>query len=154
MKSSVHTSIVDSADLERTLLGRSIGEKLDLTFRQSDQVKTASLSLVMNPRGNRLPQQQYTVAKPAPAQPAAGVQQPNANVAVPASDKSWEMLGMRLTPIPNGVKTLANQHYRGGLLVTEVRGTSPAESNGIGTVTSWSACMCGKPPSRKMWTTC
>ena len=129
-----HTLIVDAADLERTLLGRSIGEKLDLTFRQSDQVKTASLSLVMNPRGNRM-SQQYVVAKPAPAQaqPAAGIMptQPAANVAVPATDKSWEMLGMRLTPIPNGVKSLANQHYRGGLLVTEVRGASPAESNGI-----------------------
>lgn len=127
-----HTIIVDAADLERTLLGRSVGEKMDLTFRQSDQVKTASLSLVMNPRGNRTAQQ-YAVAKPAPVQapiPAATTPVPQGTPAV-VTDKSWDMLGMRLTAIPNGVNKLATQHYRGGLLVTEIRAASPAESNGI-----------------------
>lgn len=131
-----HTSIVDSADLERSMLGRTVGEKLDLTFRQADQVKTSALSLIMNPRGVRA--QQYAVAKPAPIQPPA--QPAVANIPasqVPSaqpsqlSDKSWEMLGLRLTSIPNGTKSLANQHYRGGLLVTDVRASSPAESNGI-----------------------
>lgn len=41
------------------------------------------------------------------------------------------MLGVRLTSLPDGTALLGNQTYRGGLLVTEVRPTSPADSNGV-----------------------
>ncbi len=133
-----HTVVVDSADLERTMLGRVVGDKLDLMFRREDKTETKALSLMLNPRGNR--QQQYTASKPtlpplavAPQAPPAVVPLPVAPpiVAAIALEQSWEVLGMKLTSIPNGTNLLANQPYRGGLLVTDVRTTSPAESNGI-----------------------
>ncbi len=137
-----HTVVVDSADLERTMLGRVVGDKLDLMFRREDKTETKALSLMLNPRGNRQPQQ-YSASKPTlppltvtpPQAPPAAVPLPlpvaPAIVATVATEKSWEVLGLKLTSIPNGTNLLANQPYRGGLLVTDVRNTSPADSNGI-----------------------
>ena len=137
-----HTVVVDAADLERTMLGRVVGDKLDLMFRREDKTETKAMALMQNPRGNRQqPQQQYSASKPAlppqsvPSQPPAasvpqGVMTP-AIVAGLSLDKSWDVLGLKLTSIPNGTNLLANQPYRGGLLVTDVRAASPADSNGI-----------------------
>ncbi len=129
-----HTVVVDSADLERTMLGRVVGDKLDLMFRREGKTETKALSLMTNPRGGG--RQQYAASKP--ALPSQAVAPPVAvNVPVPvmaamvSSEKSWDILGMKLTSIPNGTNLLANQPYRGGLLVTEVKPTSPADSNGI-----------------------
>ncbi len=129
-----HTVVVDSADLERTMLGRVVGDKLDLMFRREGKTETKALSLMTNPRGaNR---QQYAASKPAlPPQVAAPPVAVNIPVpvvpATVASEKSWDVLGMQLTSIPNGTNLLANQPYRGGLLVTDVKPTSPADANGI-----------------------
>ena len=38
---------------------------------------------------------------------------------------------MKLTSLPEGTAMLGNQTYRGGLVVTEVRPTSPADTNGV-----------------------
>ena len=129
-----HTVVVDSADLERTLLGRVVGDKLDLMFRREGKTETKALSLMTNPRGGN--RQQYAASKP--ALPQQAVTPPVAvNIPVPtvtatvSSEKSWDVLGMKLTSIPNGTNLLANQPYRGGLLVTDVKPTSPADSNGI-----------------------
>ncbi len=125
-------SVVDAADLERTLLGRVVGDKLELIFKREGKTEISTVSLVMNPRGGN--RQQYVAAKPA-LPPVAVAQTPVAQtpVVVPptASEKSWDVLGMKLTSIPNGTNLLANQPYRGGLLVTDVKPTSPADSNGI-----------------------
>ncbi len=125
-------SVVDAADLERTLLGRVVGDKLELMFKREGKTEISTVSLVMNPRGGN--RQQYAAAKPA-LPPVAVAQTPVAQppVVVPptASEKSWDVLGMKLTSIPNGTNLLANQPYRGGLLVTDVKPTSPADSNGI-----------------------
>ena len=135
-----HNTVVDSADLERAMLGRNIGERLELSYRREDKAETSSLALMQNPRGSRQP---YVAAKPAmppsvtpsitppvPEVAALPAQTPGP-VAHLASEKSWEVLGLKLTSIPNGTNLLANQPYRGGLLVTDVRTTSPADSNGI-----------------------
>lgn len=125
-----HTTVVDAADLERTLLGRVVGEKLELMFRREGKTETKALSLMTNPRGGY--RQQYAASKPAlpPVTVAQTAQTPVA-VAATSTEKSWDVLGMKLTSIPNGTNLLANQPYRGGLLVTDVRVTSPADSNGI-----------------------
>ena len=138
IKKMGHTEVVDSADLERTLLGRVVGDKLDLTYSREGKHETKLLSLMLNPRGNR---QQYAASKPAlppltvaPQAPPAAVPltvTTPAIVATPGTEKSWDVLGLKLTSIPNGTNLLANQPYRGGLLVTDVRTTSPADSNGI-----------------------
>ncbi|RLS57908.1 MAG: PDZ domain-containing protein [Planctomycetota bacterium] len=125
-----HTSVVDSADLERTMLGRSVGEKLDLIFRQANETKTSALALMMNPRGVR--SQQVIAAKPALPATASTASAETVPPAVDINkDKSWEVLGLRLSGVPSGASLLANQPYHGGLVVTEVRGGSPAETTGI-----------------------
>ena len=134
-----HNAVVDCADLERSMLGRNINSLLDLSYRREDKSANASLALASNPRGTR---QNYAAAKPAlppavapsvanAAQPATMPVPPAPVVAPIVTEKSWEILGLKLTSIPNGTSLLANQPYRGGLLVTEVRSTSPADSNGI-----------------------
>lgn len=135
-----HNVVVDAADLERTMLGRVVGDKLELMFKREGKTETSALALMMNPRGGN--RQQYAVSKPAlpPAvtttptatTPAVTPTTPvPATVAHVAAEKSWDVLGMKLTSIPNGTNLLANQPYRGGLLVTDVRSTSPAEMTGI-----------------------
>jgi len=140
-----HNSVVDAADLERSMLGRAVGDKFDLVFRREGNTQTSALALMMNPRGNNN-RQHYAASKPAlppshTATPAAATPAAASPATVPApqpavvaqsaNEKSWEVLGMRLTSIPNGTNLLGNQLYRGGLLVTEVRSTSPAETNGV-----------------------
>ncbi len=123
-------TVVDSADLERTMLGRSVGEKLDLVFRQGSETKTVAMALMMNPRSGR--PQTIVAAKPAPhvAAPASAVGVAPVAPVVDVS-KSWDVLGLRLSGVPNGTSMLANQPYHGGLVVTEIRGGSPAEATGI-----------------------
>ena len=112
----------------------SVGDKLDLVFRQGTETKTSAIALMMNPRNGR-PQ---TVIAAKPSQPSIAA--PASAVGVPPigpqtseanHDKSWEVLGLKLTGIPNGASLLAKQPYHGGLVVTDVRTSSPAESTGI-----------------------
>lgn len=128
-----HTAVVDSADLERTLLGRTVGEKLELLLSRENKSESKSLALILNPRGGR---QSYTAAKPAAppviaANTAAPSTQQPAGMVQSTADKSWDLLGLKLANLPSGTSLLGNQPYRGGLLVTDVRDNSPAESNGI-----------------------
>ena len=130
-----HNVVVDSADLERTLLGRAVGDKLDFIFRNEGKTETKAISLM---RGGR---QTHLAAKPSlPASVAPHTNQSSpvtastpspAAIAQASNEKSWDVLGVKLTSIPNGTNLLANQQYRGGLLVTDVRSGSPAELTGI-----------------------
>lgn len=46
-------------------------------------------------------------------------------------DLGWESYGMRLGEIPRGSESLKRTDFRGGMLIREIRPTSPAESQGI-----------------------
>lgn len=129
-----HIEVVDAVDLERSMLGRVVGDKFDFVFRTENNTKTSALALMVNPRGNR---QQYAASKPAvPQGVTAATHTPSPStdpgvVAPSPAEKSWEILGMKLTSLPEGTAMLGNQTYRGGLVVTEVRPTSPADTNGV-----------------------
>jgi serine protease Do len=50
---------------------------------------------------------------------------------IPAGERTWRELGLRLDPLQPGVVQKLQSRYRGGLLVTEVRTDGPAAEQGI-----------------------
>jgi serine protease Do len=94
--------IMRSLDLERCFIGRKPGEEVALTVRRNDQPVKLALTLAPLP---------VRAAEP---------------------DLSWDMLGLRLSPIsPAQFKQMQGQSprlaaYRGGVTITDVRPDSPA----------------------------
>jgi serine protease Do len=48
-----------------------------------------------------------------------------------AVEKTWSLLGLKLSKVQTGDQSLTGQPYRGGMLVTDVRPQSPAQKNGL-----------------------
>ncbi len=94
--------IARALDLERGLLGRKRGEEVPLTVRRNNQSVKLNLALADLPTRST------------------------------EADLAWDVLGLRLTPIPAGqFKQMQAQSprlaaYKGGLTVTEIRPDSPA----------------------------
>ncbi|MBN1912477.1 MAG: trypsin-like peptidase domain-containing protein [Pirellulales bacterium] len=94
-------------DLQRALMDRQPGDKLEVAVQRGDKKLTLDLTLVA------------------------------ADSLLAASDRSsWEVLGMELEVIPANIflRKFKKQHstpYRGGLEVTSVRPESPAAEQGI-----------------------
>jgi serine protease Do len=115
------TDVVDGADWERALLGRPVGDKVEVTLRRSDKVEKATLVLA-NYTGGRTNLNQDTVA----SRPTLNTT-PVAN----ADDRFWQQLGVKLSVLPESQKNLVGPKYRGGMRVTDVRDGGPSSSNGI-----------------------
>lgn len=108
--------IVDTADWELALLGRGIGQNVNVTVRRGD--KTESLSLAVAPyQGGRTRLSTDFVAR--------------ANNDNTESDRFWTVLGLRLAPMPPDRMGTIPSKYRGGMIVNDVRPGSPAALNGI-----------------------
>jgi serine protease Do len=89
-------------DLERALLGRQVGTPISVqTLRDG---RTLALDLVL-------------------AEASAGPRD--------MDDRSWELFGLRLSPIPPQQFREHSSYYRGGLSITDVRPDSPAYREGI-----------------------
>ncbi|MEX0866544.1 MAG: trypsin-like peptidase domain-containing protein [Pirellulales bacterium] len=91
-----------AVDLERLLLDKQTGEEVELTMSRGGQAVAINFVLTS------LPKESNTV-----------------------TDKTWELLGMRLSPLASGEFRQQQGRYRGGLLVDEVRRGSPAARQGI-----------------------
>lgn len=117
---SGEVEVVDGADLERSLFGKSAGAEVPLLVRRGEDELQLTLKLKeTSPNRQRSGQQSLTTI-PLPSTVAA--QSPN--------DKCWEMLGMRLSKVAKDI-SLAGQPYRGGMQVIDVRSDSQADMNGI-----------------------
>ena len=113
--------IVDGADWERALLGRPVGDKIEITVRRSDKVEKAILVLAAY-TGGRSNLNLDTIA----SRPVA--------LAVPnpaTEDRFWQQLGVKISALPESQKNLVGPKYRGGMRVMEVRDGGPSASNGI-----------------------
>ena len=125
--------VADGADFERALLGRSPGEAVALKVRRSGAEQQLTLNVAKLNGGRSVAGRQKVqtaMAIPQPAPPAASA----APAAAPLSatgDRTWDILGLKLTTLPSGNTSLEGQSYRGGLVVSEVRPASPAAKNGI-----------------------
>lgn len=111
------TQVVDAADFERSLFGRTAGTEIPLVVLRDGEEVALTLRLTELPAARRQPGQ----SGPAVAATAG-------DFAAPVSDKCWEVLGLRLVKQETA---LTGQPYRGGMRVVSVRSQSPAEVNGI-----------------------
>ncbi len=89
-------------DLERALLGRKPGEQVEVTVDRDNHPVKMSLVVTQLPGAKR-----------------------------PVTDKTWDVIGLRLEPIPASQFRRSQTHYRGGLSITAVRPDSPAAKQGI-----------------------
>lgn len=127
-------SLTDGVDLERALLGRPIGEKVELTVRRNSETSAKELAVaaLSADRANAVRTQLHAGGVVASNEvrvaekPAAPTPGPSA-----AADRAWDILGVKLEKLPTGDKSLTGQQYRGGMRVADVRPQSPASLNGI-----------------------
>jgi len=108
--------VVDGADWERALLGKPAGESVDVLVRRDDKTEKLTIALAPQQNGKTVLSTEIVA---------------RANNDTPVMEKSWAVLGLRLTPLPAQQKTLVAPKYHGGMRVLEVRSDSPAFQNGI-----------------------
>ncbi|OAI55353.1 hypothetical protein AYO47_02500 [Planctomyces sp. SCGC AG-212-M04] len=115
--------VTDGVDFERAFLDHKANENLPLVVSRSGKEESLNMQLVA--AGPDFGSRQTIVANMAP-QPAAT---PANNAVRP--ERSWDALGMRLSPIAKGDTRLTGLPYSGGMMVTDVRKESPASQSGI-----------------------
>jgi serine protease Do len=92
-----------SLDLQRALLDRKPGEKIEVVLKRAGESVSTSLTLAPQPETEQTPSQTI-----------------------------WETLGLELKSIPTEQFRSAHQtRYRGGLTIISVRPNSPAANQGI-----------------------
>jgi len=116
------TPIVDGADFERALFGQSAGTDIPIKLTRNGESQEVHFHLV-ELAGNRRRPGQQTINNVSISNDF------KTNSSTPA-EKCWDMLGLRLEKAETGFP-MPNQPYRGGMRVTQVRSSGPAEANGI-----------------------
>jgi serine protease Do len=115
-------NVVDSADLERAFLGRAAGDKVEVQVQRDGNVETLPIEIATLGPERRVPAIRALPNDAPPAPPVA---------AGDAVEKTWSLLGLKLSKVQTGDQSLTGQPYRGGMLVTDVRPQSPAQKNGL-----------------------
>ncbi|MGE3408160.1 MAG: trypsin-like peptidase domain-containing protein [Pirellulales bacterium] len=90
-------------DLERALVGRAPGDQVELSVTRDNRELNLSLVIASLPRAEL----------------------------AESEEPVWDLLGLRLEPIPSKQFQAFRSKYRGGLSVVEVRGSGPAAKQGI-----------------------
>ena len=88
-------------DIERALLGRSVGEEIPIKIERGSESQTVSLVIAGGSRRQAL------------------------------TDRVWRRIGLRVTPVDKRTIRRINPRYNGGLRVDQVRAGSPAAEQGI-----------------------
>ena len=97
------TEVKRALDFQRAMLDRKAGEKVALTVERAGKTLTVNLEVADIPESVRS-----------------------------ATTPTWDVLGMELKPIDaSEFKQKYQTRYRGGLVVTDVRPSSPASEQGI-----------------------
>jgi serine protease Do len=96
------TPIARPLDIERGLLGHRAGDSVSVTVMRAGGEEKLDLSLV-----------------------------PVRRDAVSLEERCWKEIGLRVEQMPAAKVQRLQSRYRGGLLVTEVRGGGPAQEQGI-----------------------
>jgi serine protease Do len=94
--------VTRALDLERALLRRRSGERVELAVERNQRTMQLEIELAQLPGGVETPE-----------------------------DTSWDLLGMKLEPISANLFQQYHTRYRGGLAVKAVRPGSPASQQGI-----------------------
>ena len=94
--------VARALDIERALLGHKAGDEVPLTVERSGEKVQLKLALTSSPRSR------------------AG-----------STDQPWDIIGLKLSPMPGKQFRDMQSRYRGGLAVLSVRPESPAARQGI-----------------------
>jgi serine protease Do len=141
-------SIIDAADFERSLLGRTPGESVPVIIRRNDAEQTVTLQIgrlggprsvagrqqINNPVSTSNNSPSTTTAQRVPATTTTTVPATPVSTTVTTTstgDRVWDVLGLRLSKLDAGHTTFDGQSYHGGMRIDEVRADSPAYKNGI-----------------------
>ena len=114
-------NIVDRADLERAFMGHKPGDTIDLLIRREEKSQTLQITL----------SDISSVVRTQPASIPVVRAQNNEAPSNPTLEKTWKLLGIRISKLPEPQKHLINSRYEGGMLIDEVRPQSPAALNGM-----------------------
>ncbi len=115
-------NVVDRADLERAFMGHKAGDTIDLLIRREEKTQTVQITLA----------DMMNVARTTETVSAPIVRAQNNEISNdPTLEKTWELLGIRISKLPDSQKHLINSRYEGGMLIEEVRPQSPAAQNGM-----------------------
>lgn len=98
-----HQHVAHPLDLERALLGQQAGDAVKLEVVRGSEELSLKLVLASPPRPRRLT----------------------------AAEQVWEVLGLKLEPMPTQQFRQLRSRYHGGLRVVEVRPGSPAAEQGM-----------------------
>lgn len=123
-------TITDQADWERSLLGFSAGEKIDVQVLRSGKEANLSMALALIPNAPPVAQRQRPVAR---TTTIARANNPDAVVPPMTAEEEriWKTLGLRLGPAPASKIQKINNRFNGGMTVLEVRPDSPAAKERI-----------------------
>ncbi len=108
--------VIDSADWELALLGRNIGDTVNVLVRRGEKTETMSLAIAPFHGGKARLSADFVA---------------RANNDPSDADRFWTVLGVKLTTLTPDLSASIPNKYRGGLLITGVRPGSPAAVNGI-----------------------
>jgi serine protease Do len=111
--------VVDRVDFERSLLGKKVGDKVEVTYERDGETLTAEIQV-----GKFDPSQVVRVNAPS-------VVRANNNESL--SDRVWRVLGIRILPLEENQTATKGTIYEGGLRVIQVKVGSPAARGGIQT---------------------
>ena len=114
-----NVDVVDGADLERALLGRAPGDKVEVTVRRENKLEKLTIALASR-RG-------AVTADASRQDVSIRAQSGDDDV----SQKMWKSLGVKLAPVGSNERLFAGSKYRGGMRVTDVRRDGPAAAQGI-----------------------
>lgn len=95
-------TVARALDLERNLIGKKAGEKIELKLKRDEEEETVTLTLIASTES-----------------------------AVAETEQPWDVLGMKLDPVSVKQFSQFKTRYRGGMWVTEVRPDGPAARQGI-----------------------
>jgi serine protease Do len=108
--------VIDSADWELALLGRNIGDTVNVLVRRGEKTETMALAIAPFHGGKARLSADFVA---------------RANNDPSDADRFWTVLGVKLTTLTPDLSASIPNKYRGGLLITGVRPGSPAAVNGI-----------------------
>jgi serine protease Do len=113
-------NVARALDIERAVLGHSVGDRLAMEVRRGGQ--PLDLRLTVARRGSS-PTRDVAASLAATSTPTVEA----------SSDPAWKVLGMKLDAEPKSTFESRGSRYRGGMRVVDVRGDGPAAAKGIRT---------------------
>jgi len=109
VKSIASTQVQRVLDIERAFLGKQPGAPIEITIERDNKTEKFDLVLASVPDKIRTTDR----------------------VTVAGGDRFWSVLGVKLEPVPQRQFQAYRTHYRGGLVVTDVKTDGPASKQGI-----------------------